>query len=64
MVFNWKDGIVDIHDYSMSSTRDQFGRCIKTLPSTAFTVTKCLSKQVKIKVKCFFKILSNLKILA
>ncbi len=50
--FNWKDGIVkfDIHDSSVSSTRIQFGRCIKILPSTTFTVTKCLSKQVKIKV--------------
>ncbi len=53
--FNWIDGIVkfDIHDSSVSSTRNQFGRCIKTLSSTTFTITKCQSKQVKIKVGVF-----------
>ncbi len=52
---NWKDGIFqfDIHDSSVSSTRNQFGRCIKTLSSTTFTITKCQSKQVKIKVGVF-----------
>ncbi len=55
-LYNWKDGIVKlgIHDSSVSSTRNQFLRCIKTLPST-FTVTKCLSKQDKIKVSVFFR---------
>ena len=54
LLYNWKDGIVKlgIHDSSVSSTRNQFLRCIKTLPST-FTVTKCLSKQDKIKVSVF-----------